>query len=241
MTHSELGRAVKKLHPGAYDQHDDMKVGRAMQKRYLDMYGHVTADKGMDSGTVPERPRTLEIQLEQLKQGKRRCVFCARGSKVRINPKDYKAQKHVTPAGTFYFKPKLISRKEIDSALKEHRLNEILGDVNQGYGAPPKQELKPPVSAVVSRTPEGETVQGALTDQEHTPETINAAQAITPQGGSISVEPPQKEIAHRISDVQTPEDAETPDTSPEAGALPTAKPKKTFGHGKRWPKFTPKV
>ncbi len=51
--------------------------------------------------------------------------------------------------------------------------------------------------AVVSRDTGGETVQGALTDQEHLPDTVDAAQDVTPDGGGISVESPEKEIEHR--------------------------------------------
>lgn len=208
MTHADLGIAVKKLHPGIYDSHPDGVVGRALQRRFPGLYDHAVDDKtgaeqggnrgnGVDSATVPEAPKTLRIQLEQLGAGKRRVVFVARGSKLKINPAQYGAQLHRSPAGDFYFNPKLIKRAEIVAALKDHRLNEILGDVDLGYGAPPKQDLTPPVEAVVSRDGQGETVQGALTDPPHEQQSIAAADAVTPEGGTVSVEDPAKELAHR--------------------------------------------
>jgi hypothetical protein len=88
--------------------------------------------------------------------------------------------------------------KDILAAVMDHRLNEILGSTEKGYGAPPKEELKGPVKAVVSRTETGETVQGALTDPAHEKQTIKATQDITPKSGSISVESPALEIANRL-------------------------------------------
>lgn len=199
MTISELGRHTKTLHPSYAHVPDDV-LGRALKSRFPGLYDHATDDAkpaALDSATIPETPKTLLIQLGQLAAGQRRVVFVARGSKLKINPAQYGAQLHRSPAGDFYFNPKLIKRAEIVAALKDHRLNEILGDADLGYGAPPKQDLEPPVEAVVSRDQQGETVQGALTDPPHEQQSIAAANAITPEGGSVTVEDPATELTHR--------------------------------------------
>lgn len=196
MTISDLGRQVKTLHPGAYDSVDDAALGRAMKARFPGLYDSFRDD--LDAATIPETPRTLRIQMQQLRDGLRRVVFVARGAKARINPEEYGAKRHRAPSGDFYYRPGKVSIKEIDASIHDHSLNELLGATHGGYGAPPKEDLKPPIKAVVSREPSGETVQGALSDVAHVPETVKAAEMITPPGGSVSIEDPAKEIANRI-------------------------------------------
>lgn len=197
MTTADLGKQVKALHHPAYADLPDHVVGRAMQKRFPGLYAVVDKPE-LNANTIPETPRTLQIQMEQLRDGLRRVVFVARGAKAAIKPELYGAKRHRAPSGDFYFNPKLVKISEIDAAIHNHALNELLGATHAGYGAPPKEKLEGPVSAVVSRTPEGETVQGALSDSKHQAQTIEAAKPITPAGGSITVEHPAKELARRI-------------------------------------------
>jgi hypothetical protein len=198
MTHAELGAHIKALHPQAYGRHPDELVGRAVQKKFAPLYDDVkTSGKDPDSGTVPELPRTLRIQLTQLAEGKRKAVFIPKGSKVKVNPAQYKAVLHRTAAGDVFFNPKLTSHAKIDAAFKNHELNELLGDAQAGYGAPPKQDLQPPVSAVVSRAPDGTVAHGALTDPAHKGTALAVAQHLTPPGGHASVESPDAVVAER--------------------------------------------
>jgi hypothetical protein len=231
MTLSQLGKSTKSLHPGAYDSIPDTELGRAVARKFPDFYGHIQepdemdagipSDSDLDSNTVPETPRTLAIQLEQLASGLRRVVFIARGSKVRINPADYGARKLPLPAGEFIYDPKAIKPREIISAVANHELAEILGAAQGGYGAPSKDNLDLPVSAVVARDSDGETIHSALTDTRHIKNAVDAASRLTPADGTISSERPEIELAHRLDGI-----------SSQAEPLPDRRPKA----GARWPK-----
>jgi hypothetical protein len=225
MTLTQLGKATKSLHSPHYDHHSDAAVGAAMQKKFPGLYDGYG---DMDKGTIPETPRTLALQLEQLESGIRRVVFIARGSKLKINPADYGARKLVLPPGEFIYDPKAIKPKEIMAAVKDHQLSEILGSADQGYGTPDKTELRGDPQAVVSRTEDGETVQGALTDPEHVDTAVHAARAVTPKGGSISLESPEQEIQHRMGVAPKM----LPDPSPSAAPLKYKRPTR----GAKWPK-----
>jgi hypothetical protein len=103
------------------------------------------------------------------------------------------------PSGDYIYNPRLIKPQEITAAVRNHELSEILGTVDAGYGAPPKEEIQGEPQAVVARDESGETANSALTDQQHLPETVAAAQKLTPPGGSVSVEPPEVELQHRLT------------------------------------------
>lgn len=247
MTTSDIGRNLKSMHPGHYDDIDDARLGRAMKAKHPGFFDHIaepdeieagnssgrlnaksissgTCD--MDKGTVPETPKTLALQLGQLQGGIRRVVFIARGSKVKVNPADYGARKLLLPPGEFIYDPKAIKPKEIIAAVKNHELSEILGAADGGYGTVDKSELRGPVQAVVARDEDGETVNSALTDQEHEGAAIAQAGKLTPDGGAVSLEDPGREISHRMAD--------SPNPSEQAGPLPVQKRK-----GGRWAKPGP--
>lgn len=219
MTVAHLGQQVKRLHPQAYQSVSDHVVGRAMKSRFPGMYedfadsvspsesGTSAKDsrkiperfpKDIDANTIPETPKTLSIQLDQLKQGIRRVVFIARGSKVHPNPADFGARKLTLPSGEYYYKPDMIRPQEIIKAVANHELNEILGSATEGYGAKSKDDLSGPISAVVSRDGQGNTVHSALADEASSKSAITVANELKPPGGSVSVEHPAKEIANRL-------------------------------------------
>lgn len=198
MTAAELGKQLKRVHP-AYADIPDAKLGAALQAKYPGYYRTDDAG-GLDDDTVPEKPRTLAIQLEQLQQGLRRVVFIAKGSKTKINAADYGMRRLTLPSGDYIYDQQAIKPQEIIAAVKNHELNEILGTVENGYGAPPKEDIQGEPIAVVSRDTDGETAHSALTDEQHIPETAEAAQTLTPPGGNLSIEPPHVEIEHRLQD-----------------------------------------
>lgn len=201
MTIAHLGQQVKRLHPDAYGHVPDHVLGRALQAKHPGLYDHFTDAKprNLDSGTIPEAPKTLLLQLDQLSQGIRRVVFIARGSKVHPKAADFGAKKLILPSGEYYYKPDMIRPQEIIKAVANHELNEILGSASAGYGAPAKEDLQGEPQAVMSKDSAGETVQGVLTDPAHQQKAIEAAGDITPPGGKVSVEPPENEIANRIA------------------------------------------
>lgn len=198
MTIAQLGKQTKAIYPD-YADIPDAELGRMIKAKFPGVYGHVAED--MDKGTVPETPKTLALQLGQLADGLRRVVFIARGSKVKVNPADYGARKLILPPGEFIYDPKAIKPKEIIAAVENHELADILGAADGGYGTVDKSQLDGPVQAVVARDADGETANSALTDEAHTDSAIAAAQQLTPAGGSVSVEPPQTEISHRLESV----------------------------------------
>jgi hypothetical protein len=213
VTHSELGRAVKQLHP-AYAHHADDVIGRAMVRKFPGIYNiddlessppktgkngpQLSRTRNLDSGTIPEAPKTLALQMSQLQSGIRRVVFVARGSKAKIDPHQYGVRKMTLPSGEYFYRPDAIKPQEILAAIQNHSLNEILGSKDSGYGSPSKEALQPPVSAVVARSPDGETAHSALTDAGHMGESVRAAESLTPPNGTISAEHPAKELAHRL-------------------------------------------
>ncbi len=177
----------------------------------------VQSRSGPDSGTIPELPATLRLQLDQLRAGKRKAVFIPRGSKVKVNPAAYKAVLHRTQAGDVFFNPKLTTHAKIDAAFRDHQLNELLGDAQAGYGAPAKQDLQPPVEAAVARARDGTVAHGALTDKPHEASAMAVAQNLTPPGGKASIESPNAVVNERQQGeppIQNPEKPPSPENKP---------------------------
>ena len=200
MTVTDLGNHVRKLHPTSYSHIPPHVLGRALKAKHPDLYSDVAdvKPKNMDAGTIPELPKTLMLQLGQLKDGIRRCVFVARGSKIHPNAKDFDARKLTLPSGEYYYRPEMIKPQEIIAAVRNHELNEILGSAQSGYGSASKEELQGPVKSVMAKDSDGETIQGVLSDPEHEDSAIAAAHEVTPAGGTVSVEPPENEIKKRL-------------------------------------------
>lgn len=147
--------------------------------------------------TVPEKSSTIRLQLDQLKQGIRRVVMFPKGTPVPFSAKMFAAHRLDTKVGVFFYNPKLISAADIQQAISADKLQDILGDKDLGYGAPAKDELTPPVKAVVSKTPDMQTVQAVATDAAHAPETITAAKKVTPPGGSVGMTTPDRAVKAR--------------------------------------------
>jgi hypothetical protein len=211
-----LGRQLKQIH-SEYRDVPDAKLGAALKAKFPEFYGHATDEpdiiggkqgenreriggsrSDLDSATVPETGGTIRLQMQQLAEGLRRVVFIARGSKTKVNPADYGIRKLTLPSGTYLYDPHTIKPQEIMQAVMNDGLADILGSATKGYGAPSKQDLQGQPQAVVARDGTGETSNSALTDQEHMPEAVEAAEELTPAGGSISVEDPSVEIEHRL-------------------------------------------
>lgn len=154
----------------------------------------------MNPPTVPESPGTLRIQLDQLAKGLRRAVMFPRGAPLLKRPKGMKPYQDAE-GNTFIYNPKLTSVPEIDRASAEHHLPQLLGATDGGMGAPDKSKLGAAM-AVVARDRGGETTQSTATDRSHAAETVKQTSKLAPAGGSVSVEPPAGELAHRIHEAQ---------------------------------------
>lgn len=150
-----------------------------------------------ENPTVPERPETLAAQMEQLVDGVRDVVMFPRGSDLMPRPKGMKSytDEH---RNTFIFNPEKTSQQEIDAAIQNNALPDLLGAADGGMGAPDKSELPADAVAVVAHDPKGATVQATATDKAHIRKTVRQTAKVTPKGGKVSVEPPQKEIRRRL-------------------------------------------
>lgn len=154
--------------------------------------------------TAPEKPETLDMQLQQLGSGIRRAVMLPKGSGM---PSQFPPGTSVTHDGlgnNYIFRPDLIRKSEIHSAAKNNKLTEVLGSSKVGMGAPDKSALGPDPVTVVSRGPNGAEAQSIATDERHFPATMLAAKHLTPRGGRISVEPASRVIRQRAPFVSAP-------------------------------------
>lgn len=143
-----------------------------------------------DSPT-PESPETVQAQLQQLTEGKRKAVLLTPGEKVMGVPEGVKTLQ--TPRGTFYYDVNKINARTIKRAIDFDRLSEILGDSDLGYGAPNKKDLEGPISAVTAR--EGDVdVQSVATDQKNLLKTVEAAKRV---GSKVWIEPPEEVLKRR--------------------------------------------
>src|ERR1700733_4574305 len=112
--------------------------------------------------TTPESPKTLEIQIQQLKDGIRNVVMFPQGTPVPGKARDIGMRDIVTGGNRFWFNPAKMKAGEISAAAKNNELPKILG--HDGYGAPDKSKLNGPGLAVVAKSPAGETAQDIATD-----------------------------------------------------------------------------
>lgn len=203
MTLADLGKQLKQVHP-EYRDVPDASLGKALQAKFSGFYGHVTDEPELDANTVPEAPRTIAIQMAQLANGLRRVVFVARGSKTKIDPADYGVRRITLPSGSYFYDPSAIKPQEIIKAVMTDELADILGSSDKGYGTSSKQQLQGEPQAVVARNATGETAHFALADEESIPEAVDVAEELRPEGGSVSVEPPEVEISHRAGQFEDP-------------------------------------
>lgn len=202
----DLGAAIKGKHPGKFDDIDHAELGRAA-KRQFTYTGPPhpapaqpkTPVKAGSVATTPEKPNTIKIQLDQLKQGIRKVVMFPRRTPVPYSARQFHANRMDTAIGTFFFNPHMITSHQIREAIAADQLPLILGDAQIGYGAPSKQDLTPPVAAVVSRDARGIPVQDVATDQKHIEQTKIASRAVTPPGGTVATESPDSVIDERLS------------------------------------------
>lgn len=149
--------------------------------------------------TVPESPETMNVQMQQLASGIRRAVMFPKGASL---PSAYPPNVSVTHdayGNVFALRNDLIKKSEIHSAAKNNRLTEVLGSSIVGMGGPDKANLGPDPVTVVSRGPDGTEAQSTMTDERHFPATMLAAKHLTPRGGRVSIETPQRVVRQRLA------------------------------------------
>lgn len=156
-----------------------------------------------NSPTVPERPETIEIQIEQLKAGKRAVVMLPAGRAMKdslrraeLTPEGFKRVK--TGKGDFVYDPAKITEATIRQKVKEGRENEILelGPFNKEDVSASAATGAPEVG-VVERTATGTEVRAAAGTTETAPEQIAAMAPGVDGGNTLAVEPAAETLARR--------------------------------------------
>lgn len=150
--------------------------------------------------TQPEKPATIDIQMQQLGAGQRRVVMFPKGTPPPAQYPNGTAITHDPFGNTYAYRADLIRKSEIRHAATQNRLSELLGAAQGGMGAPDKTALQGKVNAVVARAADGTEAQSTATDDFSMPGAVEAAQKLTPPGGSVTIEQPQNVIHQRIAE-----------------------------------------
>lgn len=183
------------LHP----PEDPTQPPEPVKPNHVDRVSDATPNKPTAANpTVPEKPETLAIQLQQLSQGSRRAVMLPKGTP---HPAIYPPGTSITSdsfGNQYVFRPDLIRKAEIRNASRNNKLTEVLGSSVVGMGAPDKANLGADPVTVVSRGPDGTEAQSTVTDERHLPATMLAAKHLTPRGGRVSIETPQRVVSQRL-------------------------------------------
>lgn len=149
--------------------------------------------------TIPESVHTLNAQFEQLQAGLRRVVMVPVSSQMPVKlddlpegiglhtPRTYGGASR----GRFLYNKEAITPEEINQALKEKRLPEILGHSGLGYGTVDKSQLVAPHIVVQVRTAAGLPLQDVVTDNANLSRSIEAGYAVMPPGGSVEMLSPE--------------------------------------------------
>lgn len=149
--------------------------------------------------TVPEKPETLGIQMQQLGRGIRKAVMFPRSSPIPSAFPQNVGVVHDGLGNVFAYRRDLLNKSAIKSASRNNKLTEILGSSLLGYGAPDKQDLGPDSVTVAVHDPNGVEVQSTATDERHFPATMAAAKHLRPRGGRISLQTPQRIVHQRLA------------------------------------------
>jgi hypothetical protein len=138
--------------------------------------------------SVPERPETLAAQMAWLAEGKRKAVLVPPGSPLPVIPDGVRA--HPTRAGLFLYAPAAVSEAEVDAAVAEDRIGDLLG-----YCIPAKPSR--PTAVVVVRGRNGEEKQAVVTDKAHLRRVKLSARALAGVTDRVCVEPPESVLTGR--------------------------------------------
>lgn len=156
--------------------------------------------------TEPESPETIAIQVQQLGQfgqpvqpgiPQRRVVMFPGGQGMDLQALGDLAITNDGLGNTYAYRKDLISASEIKQAAKNNTLAEILGHHELGMGVPDKSEQQEEGLAVTAHAPDGTEVQTAVSPTDNIPAAIEAAHAVTPEGGHVTVTPPPAALAER--------------------------------------------
>lgn len=163
--------------------------------------------------TEPESPETIALQIQQMGkfgepqvpgQPQRRVVMFPGGQGM---PDFWDLAglsiTHDSFGNTYAYRKDLINPSEIHTAAKNNTLPEILGHSELGMGVPDKSAQQEEGLAVTSHAPDGTEVQTAVSPTDNLPGAIEAAHAVTPEGGHVTVKTPGQALAERQNPPET--------------------------------------
>jgi hypothetical protein len=148
---------------------------------------------------VPEDPETLKLQQEKLVAGEVEAMLFTPGTEelavpegfARYDPKDIKdpeLREKAEKLGIFHYDPSLLPTKAIDQAIRNDRVNELLGYNQSKEEVVAKQQQGVPPAAVVERAPDGTEVRGAIASADQVRDQANRFQQQATPGNTVGVE-----------------------------------------------------
>jgi hypothetical protein len=139
---------------------------------------------------MPERPETIGAQLDWLTTGKRKAVLLTSGAEMPALPAG--AEIHPTDAGTFIFDPDRTSPAELDRAVAENKIGDVLD-----YGIADKPAPDQALGAVTIRGADGIEKQAVVTDRANLKSVLAKAKAIAGPEDTVQIETPEQVIRGR--------------------------------------------
>lgn len=157
--------------------------------------------------TTPESPETIALQIQQMGQfgqpvqpgqPQRRVVMFPGGQGMPdLSTLGGLAITHDSFGNTYAYRKDLIDPSQIHNAAKNNTLPEILGHSELGMGVPDKSEQQDEGVAVTAHAPDGTEIQTAVSPTDNIPAAIEAAHAVTPEGGHVTVKTPAEALGER--------------------------------------------
>lgn len=167
--------------------------------------------------TLPERPETIALQIDEVKAGDRPAMLIPKGTRMpAIQGTGLKATP--TADGMIIYHPDKADPAQLRQAVAEGRTGDALG-----YGIPAKPEPGTEAGVVTVRTPEGVEKRAVVTDAEHLGAVTKAAEEAAGPGDRVGLETPEDVLQARTQPAEetTPSTAQSERTStPSPDSMP---------------------
>lgn len=147
--------------------------------------------------TVPEKPVTLDMQIEQLTAGKRDAMLVPLGNPAQV-PTPPGMERIETSEGAVIYNPNRLGKEAVLSAAIDGRIGDLTGYVQT------KTEAGPGAATVVSRNAQGVEQDAALVSPDRVAEQAAVFAGRAQPGSTVGVEPTEQVIADRLGETQAP-------------------------------------
>jgi hypothetical protein len=158
------------------------------------------------SETVPEAPNTLYAQFDWLRRGKRAAVMLPADGFVPawVSSADGRFAMHETSAGAFAYDTSALTKDQIDQAVANNTLGNVLG-----YGIAAKPAPGTEVGTVVVRDKQGTEKQAVVTDAANLTAVLKRAQELADATDVVKLETAEEVIAGRQREIEAAQPKET--------------------------------